>query len=209
MKSCLVIGIAGPSAGGKTTVAEKIIDRFGDKVTVVSFDDYYNDLSHLKFEDRVGLNYDHPSAFDNDLLIDHLRKLIEGKKVLKPVYDISQYTRTSEVVEVIPNRIIVVEGVFALLDDNIRDLLDIRIFVETDPDVCFIRRLTRDTKERGRTAESVINQYLETVKPMQEVFIFPTKKYADLVVLNGGLNQVVIEMINTSIEKKLHELKEV
>ncbi len=206
MKNCIVIGIAGPSAGGKTTVTKKIIERFGDDVVVISYDDYYKSLSHIPFEERVNLNYDHPNAFDIDLFKNHLELLIRGESIKKPVYDYKTYTRTNETVEISPKRIIVVEGVFALLDEKIRKLLDVKLYVETDPDVCFIRRLQRDTVERDRTMESVINQYLATVKPMQEIFIFPTKKHADIVILNGGLNPVVNEMINTTINSALKKL---
>ncbi len=196
MNECLVIGVAGPSAGGKTTVSEKIVDRFGEQVVIISFDDYYKDLSHISYEERTKLNYDHPTAFDMDLFINHLQLLIKGVSINKPVYDFAQYTRTDQTVKVDAKKIIVVEGVFTLLDENIRKMLDIKIFVETDPDVCFIRRLKRDTTQRGRTTESVISQYLSTVKPMQEIFVFPTRKFADIVVLNGGLNNVVNEMIS-------------
>ncbi len=203
MEKCLVIGIAGPSAGGKTTVTEKILEIFNDEVIIIKYDDYYKDQSEMSFDERCNVNYDHPNAFDTELLIKHLSMLIKGNTIEKPTYDYTIHTRSSVVEKVEPRRIIILEGLFALLEERIRDLLDIKIFVETDPDVCFIRRLTRDTQDRGRTLESVIDQYLSTVKPMQEIFIDPTRKFADVVVLNGGKNPVVIEMIKNLIEGKL------
>lgn len=203
MKKSLIIGIAGPSAGGKTTVTKKIKEEFGDKVEVLSFDDYYNNLSHLKFEERLHENFDHPDAFDTKLLINHLNKLIDGESINRPVYDFTAYTRLDETVLIVPKQIIVIEGLFALLHQEIRELLDIKIFVETDPDVCFIRRLKRDIRDRGRTQESVIEQYISTVKPMREAFIDPTKKYADIVFLHGGKNPVVIDLIKQLVFSKL------
>lgn len=203
MDKCLVIGIAGPSAGGKTTVTQKLSEIFNDEVIIIKYDDYYKDQSELSFEERCKVNYDHPNAFDTELLIKQLSMLIKGNSIEKPIYDYTIHTR-SDVTEVIePRRIIILEGLFALLEERIRDLLDIKIFVETDPDVCFIRRLKRDTRDRGRTQESVIEQYLNTVKPMQEVFINPTRKFADVVVLHGGKNPVVIDMIKNLINGKL------
>ncbi len=203
MDKCLVIGIAGPSAGGKTTVTEKILEIFNDEVIIIKYDDYYNDQSDIPFEERCKVNYDHPNAFDTELLIKHLSMLIKGNTIEKPTYDYTIHTRSNVVEKVEPRRIIILEGLFALLEERIRDLLDIKIFVETDPDVCFIRRLKRDTQDRGRTLESVIDQYLSTVKPMQEIFITPTRKFADVVVLNGGKNPVVIDMIKNLIQAKL------
>ncbi len=203
MENCLIIGIAGPSAGGKTTVTKKINEIFNDEVIIIRYDDYYKDQADMSFEERCKVNYDHPNAFDTDLLIKHLNKLVKGNSVEKPTYDYTMHTRSEVVEKIEPRRIIILEGLFALLEDRIRDLLDIKIFVETDPDVCFIRRLIRDTRDRGRTQQSVIDQYLQTVKPMQEIFINPTRKYADVVVLNGGKNPVVIDMITNLIDGKL------
>lgn len=205
MKDSLVIGIAGPSAGGKTTVAKKIKEEFGDQVEVISFDDYYKNLSHLEFEDRTKENFDHPNAFDTDLLVEQLNELINGNAIHKPIYDFTMHTRLDETMYLEPKPIIVLEGLFTLLNEEVRNLLDIKIFVETDPDVCFIRRLKRDIKYRGRTQESVIEQYLKTVKPMREAFIDPTKKYADIVFLHGGKNPVVIELVKHLISNELNK----
>lgn len=205
MKNNLVIGIAGPSAGGKTTVAKKIKEEFGEQVEVISFDDYYKNSSHLEFEERAKQNFDHPNAFDTDLLIEQLEMLIKGESIDKPVYDFTIHTRLDDTVRIEPKPIIVLEGLFALLNEDVRNLLDIKIYVETDPDVCFIRRLKRDIRDRGRTQECVIEQYLSTVKPMREAFIDPTKKYADIVFLHGGKNPVVIELIKHLISNKLRK----
>lgn len=205
MKKNLVIGVAGPSAGGKTTVTTKIIEEFGNKVVVVSFDEYYKNQGHLKMEDRVTQNYDHPNAFDVDLLVSHLKCLINGESIDRPVYDFTMHTRKDETVRVEPKEIIIIEGLLTLHFDDVRELLDIKIFVETDPDVCFIRRLKRDISERGRTQESVIDQYMQTVKPMREAFIDPTKKFADVVFLNGGKNPVVSGLVNHLITSKLQK----
>ncbi len=204
MKNSLIIGIAGPSAGGKTTVTEKIKETFGDDVVIIKYDNYYKDQTHLTFEERLNVNYDHPNAFDTNLLLEHLQLLIAGQTVKIPTYDFSSYNRSSIVNEVKPKKIIVIEGLFTLLEESIRDLLDIKIYVETDLDICFIRRLKRDIDERGRTLDSVISQYTETVKPMHEKFISPTRKYADIVVLHGGKNPVVNNMINSMIRN--HEV---
>ncbi len=199
MKDYLIIGIAGPSAGGKTTVTEKIKETFGDDVVIIKYDNYYNDQTHLSFEERIKVNYDHPNAFDTELLLEHLQLLISGQTVKIPTYDFSSYNRSDIVNEVKPKKIIIIEGLFTLLEESIRNLLDIKIYVETDLDICFIRRLKRDIDERGRTLDSVISQYTEAVKPMHEKFINPTRKYADIVVLNGGKNPVVNNMINSMI----------
>ncbi len=203
MNNCLIIGIAGPSAGGKTTVTKKIKEKFGNEVIIIKYDDYYHDQAHLTPEERRKINYDHPNAFDTDLLIEHLKVLMSGKEVNIPIYDYTIDTRSNETKTVKPKSIIIIEGLFTLLEEEIRNLLDIKIYVETDLDICFIRRLKRDIKERKRTLESVIDQYVTTVKPMHEQFINPTRKYADFVVLNGGKNPIVIDMINNMISSKL------
>lgn len=205
MNKSLVIGVAGPSAGGKTTVTEKIKEEFGKKVVVVSFDDYYNNQDHLDFEARVVQNYDHPNAFDVTLLVEHLKELIAGNSIQRPIYDFTMHTRDKETVLVEPREIIIIEGLLPFHFDEVRELLDIKIFVETDADVCFIRRLKRDIRDRGRTQECVIEQYLTTVKPMREAFIDPTKKYADIVFLHGGKNPVVIDLVKHLILNKLEK----
>ncbi len=199
-KQGLIIGIAGPSAGGKTTVTQKILENFHDsQITVISYDDYYKDQSHLSMEERYQTNYDHPNAFDTNLLLSDLTDLKNHKGIEKPIYDFVEHNRSEKTERIEPGNIIIVEGLFTLLESDLRDILDIKVYVTADPDECFIRRLLRDTTERGRTQESVINQYLETVKPMQEKFISPTKKHADVIVLRGGENKVAIEMVTHMI----------
>ncbi|MGG0824440.1 uridine kinase [Paenibacillus turicensis] len=201
----LIIGIAGGTGSGKTTVARTVIDRLGsDKVTFISQDNYYKDHSHLSFEERGLINYDHPFAFDNDLLIQHLTMLKEGQAVQGPCYDFSQHARsTTKTEELLPNNIIILEGLLVLADENLRNLLDIKVFVDTDPDVRILRRVLRDIEERERTIQSVYNQYLSTVKPMHEAFIEPSKKFADVIIPEGGHNEVGIELLSVLTEKYL------
>lgn len=204
----LFIGIAGPSAGGKTSVMENITKNFKEEhITVISYDDYYKDQSHLTMQERYKTNYDHPSAFDTDLLLNDLTKLKKGEAIDKPVYDFVEHNRSNKRECVNPSSIIIIEGLFVLLDLEIRSLLDIKVYVEADADECFIRRLQRDKKERGRSTQSVIDQYLTTVKPMQERFIEPTRKYADVVVLHGGKNRVAVEMVSHLIENHIKKEK--
>ncbi len=204
--SLLLIGIAGPSAGGKTTVTNKIMENFSEsEVTKISYDDYYKDQSHLSLEERKKTNFDHPNAFDTDLLIEHLTALVNGEAIEKPTYDFTVNNRSNEVEVLKPSKIIILEGLFSLLDDRLLELLDIKVYVEADPDECFIRRLIRDRNERGRSTQSVIDQYIKTVKPMQERFIEPTRKVADVVVLRGGENAVAIEMVSQLIKSHLEK----
>ena len=192
----LIIGIAGPSAGGKTTVANDIVDNFDkDIVTIISFDDYYKDQSHMDMETRYKTNYDHPNAFDIDLLLEDIKLLRKGITISKPIYDFTKHNRSFEVEQVKPTKIIVIEGLFVLLDKRIVDMLDIKLYVETDSDECFIRRLLRDIEGRGRTMDQVVDQYLKTVKPMYLEFIKPTKINADIIIPRGGGNNVAIELI--------------
>ncbi len=204
--SALLIGIAGPSAGGKTTLTEKIEKGLDDnQVAMIKYDDYYKDQDHLPFEQRLKTNYDHPNAFDTDLLIKDLKDLKSGKKIQKPLYDYTNHTRKKEVEEIEPKKVIILEGIFTLLDEELRDLLDIKLYILEDSDICFIRRLQRDTKERGRTIESVINQYITTVKPMQEKFVEPTRKFADIIILRAGENEIAIKMLIDRIKKELEQ----
>jgi uridine kinase len=186
-------------------VARTVIDRLGsDKVTFISQDNYYKDHSHLSFEERGLINYDHPFAFDNDLLIQHLTMLKEGQAVQGPRYDFSHHARsTTKTEELLPNNIIILEGLLVLADENLRNLLDIKVFVDTDPDVRILRRVLRDIEERERTIQSVYNQYLSTVKPMHEAFIEPSKKFADVIIPEGGHNEVGIELLSVLTEKYL------
>ncbi|QNK57183.1 uridine kinase [Paenibacillus sp. PAMC21692] len=203
----LIIGIAGGTGSGKTTVARSVIDRIGaDKVTFISQDNYYKNFPELILEERERLNYDHPLAFDNELLIRDLKLLREGRRAVAPVYDFSRHARSeTETMELLPNRIVVLEGLLVLADQHVRDLLDIKVFVDTDPDVRILRRVLRDIQERGRSIQSIYDQYLETVKPMHEAFIEPSKKYADLIIPEGGHNQVGIQLLTALMENVLAE----
>lgn len=192
----ITIGVAGGTGSGKTTIALKILERVGfDRVAYVPHDAYYRDASHLPPAERARLNYDHPDALDNDLLIAHLRQLQAGKAVEIPVYDFVTHTRRPETRHVEPQPVIMVEGILIFADKRLRDLMDVKIYVDTDADLRFIRRLKRDMEERGRSAESVINQYLTTVRPMHLEFVEPSKRYADVIIPEGGHNEVAIEMV--------------
>ena len=182
MSNTVVIGVSGGSASGKTTVAYRIKDSFKDSVELLSQDYYYLPYDHLPFEERIKLNYDHPNAFDTPRLISDIRALKEGKAIERPVYSYTEYTRLSETVEVKPSKVIIVEGFMIFENSLLRELMDIKIFVDTDADERLIRRINRDVRERGRTLESVINQYVDTVKPMHEQFVEPYKKYADIII---------------------------
>ena len=201
MKKTTIIGIAGGSASGKSTISMKLKIEYENEnsVTIIRQDDYYKDQSHLTMEERVKTNYDHPFAFDNELFIEHLQRLSSGEAVKKPIYDFVNHTRSSEYEIIEPSDVIVIEGLFILEDERIRNLCDIRVFVDTDADTRFIRRLVRDVKKRGRTLESVIQQYTETVKVMHDTFVEPSKKYADIIILEGGHNQVAIDLLTTKI----------
>jgi len=206
----LIIGIAGGTGSGKTTVARSVIDRLGTgKVTFISQDNYYKDHSHLSMAERGTINYDHPFAFDNELLIEHLKCLKEGRAAQAPVYDFTIHARsTTETLELGPNNIVMLEGLHVLSDEKLRELLDIKVFVDTDPDVRILRRVLRDIEERGRSIQSIHHQYLTTVKPMHEAFIEPSKKYADLIIPEGGQNAVGIELLTVLTEKYLSGDKE-
>ncbi|ASA25192.1 uridine kinase [Paenibacillus donghaensis] len=201
----LIIGIAGGTGSGKTTVARSVIDRLGsDKVTFISQDNYYKDHSHLGMEERAAINYDHPLAFDTELLIEHLTCLQQGQAAYAPVYDFTVHARSTEhTVELKPNNIVILEGLHVLSDEKLREQLNIKVFVDTDPDVRILRRVLRDIEERGRTIRSIHLQYLTTVKPMHEAFIEPSKKYADLIIPEGGENQVGIELLSVLTAKYL------
>lgn len=197
----VVIGIAGGSCSGKTSVTRSIYDVFREhSVVVIEQDYYYKDQSHMTFEQRLETNYDHPLAFDNDLLIKHIHRLLAYEAVEKPVYDYVQHTRSNEVIHVEPKDVIIVEGILVLEDERLRDLMDIKLFVDTDSDLRIIRRIQRDIKERGRTADSVIDQYLTAVRPMHNMFIEPTKRYADVIIPEGGENNVAIDLMVTKIK---------
>ena len=198
-ENILVIGIAGGSGSGKTTLMKNLMQGFGDAVTVLSHDNYYRAHDELPFEQRSKLNYDHPDAFETDLMIEHLRQLKQGKPIQCPVYDYAIHNRTDETITVEPRSVIIVEGILIFENKALCDEMDIKIFVDTDADVRLIRRIKRDVAKRGRSLQSVLTQYLETVKPMHEQFVEPSKKNADLVVLEGGKNLVALNMITSRI----------
>ncbi|WP_435174513.1 uridine kinase [Halorussus sp. AFM4] len=193
-----VIGIAGGTGAGKTTVAREITEEVEDDVTRIPMDNYYKDLSHLDFEEREEVNYDHPSAFEWDLLREHLDALLSGQSIEMPQYDFSIHNRKDETVAVDPTDVIVLEGIFALYDEDVNEMLDIRVYVETDADVRILRRIERDVVERGRDLEGVIDQYLSTVKPMHEQFVAPTKKRADLIIPEGA-NAVAVNLLEEKV----------
>jgi len=194
-----VIGIAGGTGAGKTTVAREVADSVGEAVTRVPIDNYYHDLSHLEMDEREAVNYDHPDAFEWSLLIEHLDALLMGQPVEMPQYDFSIHNRLDETVHVTPSDVIVVEGIFALYDGDITDRLDLKVYVETDADVRILRRIRRDVIERDRDLEGVIEQYLDTVKPMHEQFVAPTKKNADIIIPEGA-NQTAVNLLTEKVE---------
>ncbi len=201
----LVIGIAGGTGSGKSTLTQKIVQRFGDDVTVIHHDDYYKAHDNLTYEERSRLNYDHPNAFDTDLLVEDLKQLRAGKTVHCPIYDYRVHNRSKDWQMISPTKVIIVEGILIFDDRRLCDMMDIKIFVDTDADIRILRRIRRDVQERARSLDSVISQYLETVKPMHEQFVEPSKKNADIIVPEGGHNMVAMEMIVNRIEKHMQK----
>ena len=201
----LVIGIAGGTGSGKTTLMKNIIGRFGDVVTVLSHDNYYRRHDELTYEERCKINYDEPAALETDLMAYHLDLLRKGESIECPVYDFSQHNRSDETITIEPKRVIIVEGILIFENEPLRNLMDIKIFVDTDADVRLCRRIKRDVNKRGRTLESVLTQYQETVKPMHEKYVEPSKKFADIVVPEGGKNLVALDMIMGRIARHLEE----
>jgi uridine kinase len=196
----VVIGVAGGSGSGKTTVVRRIVDRLGDdRVTVLDHDRYYRDRGDLRLEERAALNYDHPDSLETDLMVEHLRRLRAGEAIEAPTYDFTRYARLAETETIHPRQAVIAEGILIFTDARLRELMDVKVFVDTDADTRFIRRLQRDVAERGRTMQSVIDQYLGTVKPMHLEFVEPSKRYADLIIPVGGHNSVAIELMLTLI----------
>ena len=205
-KKILVIGIAGGTGSGKTTLMKNLITEFSDMVTILSHDNYYKRHDELTYEERCKLNYDEPDALETDLMARHLDILRRGESIDCPVYDFTVHNRSSETIRITPKQVIIVEGILIFENKDLRDLMDIRIFVDTDADVRLCRRIVRDVRERGRTLESVVEQYQNTVKPMHEQYVEPSKKFADLIVPEGGKNVVALDMIMGRIRRHLEEV---
>ena len=203
MDDILVIGVAGGTGSGKTTLVRNIVERFGKDVTVISHDNYYKAHNDMTYEERAALNYDSPDAFDTDMLIDHLKLLKAGIAIECPVYDFKVHNRSDEVLHIQPNKVIVIEGILIFQNKALCDQMDIRIFVDTDADVRIIRRIIRDVRDRGRSLESIVNQYMTTVKPMHEKYVEPSKKNAHIIVPEGGKNMVALEMIFNRIKNHI------
>lgn len=197
----ILISVAGGSASGKTTVVQEIIEAMSDyKITVLFHDDYYKDQSDIPMEQRIVTNYDHPSSLDNDLLVEHLNKLLNNEPINKPIYDFKNHNRSDKTEVVYSSNIIILEGILVLADKRLRELSDIKIYVESDDDIRFIRRLQRDIEERGRTVDSVVNQYLSTVKPMHYKFVKPSKRFADIIIPNDNKHNVAVDIIVTKMK---------
>lgn len=200
----IVLGVAGGTGSGKTTLTRTLKERFGDQISVISHDNYYKRQDDLSYEERCQTNYDHPDAFDTDLMVEHLKELKAGRSILCPVYDFSQHNRSDDLIQIQPAPVILVEGILIFASPELCDEMDIKVFVDTDADVRILRRIIRDVKKRGRTLDSVITQYLTTVKPMHEQFVEPSKRRADLIIPSGGKNAVAVEMLIHRLENHLN-----
>ena len=205
MEKILVIGIAGGTGSGKTTLMNNLINEFRDHVTLLSHDNYYKRHDELTYEERCRLNYDEPAALETDLMAAHLDQLRRGEAIDCPVYDFTQHNRSDKTIRIVPRKVIIVEGILIFENKELRDLMDIRIFVDTDADVRLCRRILRDVEERGRSLESVLSQYQTTVKPMHEMYVEPSKKFANIIVPEGGQNYVALDMITGRIRRHLEE----
>src|SRR5438093_2567563 len=206
MSRRILIGIAGGSGSGKTLVARTIVSDLGsDRVVIIDQDSYYRNLEDIPFRDREARNFDHPDAFDNDMLKHHVRELLQGRDVEQPIYDYAEHRRLRETRHIGDHLVFVLEGILIFVDPELRAMMDIKLFVDADPDVRFIRRMRRDLVERGRSVDSIVRQYEESVRPMHLQFVEPTKRYADLIIPEGGHNQVAIDMVRTKIRELLRE----
>jgi len=203
MEDILVMGIAGGSGSGKTTLVKNLIGKFGDVITVLSHDNYYKRHDDMTYEERCQINYDEPAAFETELMVQQLQQLRQGQSIQCPVYDFTVHNRSDELLRITPSQVILVEGILIFADPALRELMDIRIFVDTDADIRICRRMKRDVNKRGRSIESVITQYQQTVKPMHEKYVEPSKKYAHIVVPEGGKNAVALDMIEGYIQRHL------
>lgn len=203
MKDVLVVGIAGGTGSGKTTIIEKLVEHFGSDVTVISHDSYYKPHHELTYEERTHLNYDHPDSLETDLMVKHIKELKKGNAIQCPVYDFSIHDRVEETKTISPSRVLIAEGILIFRDKRLCDEMDIKIFVDTDADVRILRRIQRDFRERGRSLESVISQYLTTVKPMHEIYVEPSKKNADIIIPEGGYNLVALDMVMERVRAHL------
>ncbi|HLQ75272.1 MAG TPA: uridine kinase [Alloiococcus sp.] len=204
----LVIGVTGGSGSGKTSVTRAIYDHFpGKSIMILEHDSYYKDQSHLAFEERLKTNYDHPFAFDTELFISHLKQLLNYEPIDVPVYDYKRHTRSDKVIHHEPQEVIIVEGIMVLVDEELRELMDIKLYVDTDDDIRIIRRIKRDMEERGRSLDSIITQYLDVVKIMHDQFVEPSKRYADIIIPEGSENQVAIDLVANKIQNIFNEKK--
>lgn len=203
MDKVTIIGVAGGSASGKSTIVDELKKKFKEDIVVLCHDYYYKSHPDLLFEERVKLNYDHPNAFDTEAMINDVKDLAQGKEIKRPVYDYTIHDRSSDKVIVQPKKVIVIDGILVLENENLRDLMDIKIYVETDDDERLIRRIKRDTVERGRSLESVVEQYRTTVKPMHDQFVAPSKRHADIIIPYGGSNKIAIDMLLENIKKRI------
>ena len=208
MSDVMIIGLAGGTGSGKTTITRRLMQRFGADVSVIYHDNYYKEHHNMPYEERAKLNYDHPDAFDNELFIRAIRDLKAGKDVVCPVYDYSIHDRSDKTIVVKSAKVVIVEGILIYASKELRDLMDIKLFVDTDADVRILRRIKRDVRDRGRSLESVIDQYLTTVKPMHEQFVEPSKRYADLIIPEGGHNQVAMRMVMARVRAHIFDEEE-
>lgn len=205
MKDVLIVGIAGGSASGKTTVVNRVKEFFGDNITVIGHDNYYKAHDDMTYEERTQLNYDHPNAFDTERMIEDVQSIKEGRAVDIPVYDYSVHNRSKETIHIEPQRVVILEGILLLYDARLRDLMDVKIFVDAPADERLVRRIKRDMVERDRSLQSVLSQYQDTVRPMHEQFVEPTKAYADVIIPRGGDNYVGIDVLKIFLERQLKE----